>query len=134
MRNLLIIILEILTEIVENCFVGWRQQGRRHTALPCSSRSTDPVYVIDNSVRSIIVNDVADAVYVDAAGSHVRAHDDVDSAIPQAIKCSLSLVLGLRAVQRDGPQQQLFIDEFLQVLGLRLVVNEDDYGRLTVSI
>ncbi len=74
------------------------EQDRFATATS-SPRATNPVYVTFTVVWQIIIDNMADALHIEATGGDVGRHDDVDSSGTQALHDPLALLLCDVAVQ-----------------------------------
>ena len=64
--------------------------------------AADAVHVAFRDVRQVEVDDVADAVDVDAAGGDVGRDQGLDAAVAEVVEHALALVLRLVAVDRFG--------------------------------
>ena len=85
-------------------------------AAACSpAGSPDTVYICFGGVGDIVVNDVRNLGYVDAAGSYVGSYQDLIGTIPKAVQCGLSAVLRKVALQRGG-----LVGSFFQLFTLSL--------------
>src|SRR5918997_732196 len=67
----------------------------------CARRATDPVHVVVMTAWWVVVDDVRDAVEIEAARGDVGGHQYVDPASLERVQCSLARLLRHVAVQRQ---------------------------------
>ena len=76
---------------------------------PGARRAADAVHVVLGVARDVVVDDVRDALDVDAAGDDVGRDEHLDSPVLEALERVLALRLGAVAVDRgarDAPLVQ----------------------------
>ena len=86
--------------------------------------AADAVDIAFGHVRQVVVDDVADAVDVDAAGGNVGRDQDAQLAAFEVGEHALTLVLRLVAVDRGGEKAVLF-EAFHDLVGAVLGAGED---------
>src|SRR5690606_27730681 len=81
-----------------------RVRGERNgnPGLAGTTGTADAVHVILGKFRQVVVDDVGDAVDVDAARSHVGRHQYLDVAVTQLGQRTVACALGHVAVQGRG--------------------------------
>src|SRR6185295_12569452 len=87
-------------------------EGQRDPAGAGAAGAADAVDVALGLVGDVQVDDVGDAVDVDAAGGDVGGHQDADAAVLEALEGLLAGALGLVAVDGGGAEARP-----LQLLG-----------------
>ncbi len=99
----------------------------RGAAAARPSGAADAVDVGLRVDRDVVVDDVADALHVEAAGGDIRRHEDVELARPELLDCAFPLDLGDVAADRHGgvaARPQLLGERLRLVLG----ADEDDHS------
>ena len=119
--------------------VGGALDGAEHAALTRGDEqdrlagasgtagAADAVDVALGVVRDVVVDHVADAVDVQAAGGDVGGHQDVQAAVLELVDGALTLVLRDVAVDR-GSGESAGAQLLGHFLGLVLGAHEDDHG------
>ena len=85
---------------------GMNEQNRL-AAAPCPAGAADPVDVGFVVVRQVVVHDMADAVDVQPARSHIGRHQHIDLPRPQPLDNPLPLLLYEVAAQGGGLESRL---------------------------
>jgi len=100
----LIALLKLILQVVVDVRVLGRQERRGNTRLASPARPANPVRVILDVLRAIVVDDVLDARNVDATSGNVCADDDLEHATLKVVQRRLSRLLGLAAVKASSPE------------------------------
>ena len=99
----------------------------RFAAAAGTARAADTVGIAFRIVRHVIVDDVADALDVQAAGGHVGSHEDVDLAVFQLL--DRALALRLLDVAIDGGSREAACLQFAgQLFRTQLGARKDDHA------
>ncbi len=111
-------------------FVG---EADGDSAVSCAACAADAVDVVLGIVGEVVVDDVGDVVYVDAASGDVGGDHDVDIACAEAFECFDALVL------RDGSGEEGAVDaveaELVEeALGVVAAVDEADHAARVVAL
>jgi hypothetical protein len=111
---------EELLDVFEEVPIVVVAERNRASGRTCTTGATDAVHVRLGDVRQLVVEDVRDAVDVDAACGDVGRDEDAHRAGAEALERTLSRALRLVAVDgsgRDAVAHQLVREPVGAVLG-----------------
>ena len=113
-------------DLVEQSPLAWGDEADGGAAASRPAGAPDAVHVGLGVDGDVVVDDVADAVHVEAAGGDIRGHQDVEFAVLQLLDGALAL--GLRYVAADGGGRVAAGAQLLgEGFGLVLGADEDDH-------
>src|SRR3954447_13756964 len=92
-----------------------------------ASRAADAVHVALRNIRQVVIDDVADAVDVDAAGGDVGRDQRAHLAGAEISQCPFALALRLVAVDGGGTEPDLFKSAH-DFVGAVLGAGKDQYA------
>src|SRR5215469_4740113 len=101
-------------------------EGDRYTLRASAGGATDAVDITFGDVRQIVVDDVANAVDVDTAGSNVSRNQRTQFAETESREHALALILRLVAVDCFGSMAG-FLKAAHHLVGAMLRPGEDQY-------
>ncbi len=87
-----------LLELVRDAVVLLTEERRGKTLLTGPTRTTDPVHVVVDVGRQVIVDDVRDMGDIESTGGHVRGDKEWSSGGLEGPKGRLTLLLGTVSV------------------------------------
>mmetsp|Transcript_31183 Transcript_31183/g.79493 ORF Transcript_31183/g.79493 Transcript_31183/m.79493 type:complete len:413 (-) Transcript_31183:984-2222(-) len=129
-RHALLGLLEQVLQVQQDGLVGVPRVDERggHARLAAAARTTDPVHVVLNLVRHVVVDHVLDVRKVQTLGRDVGGHQHVLHPALERVNRALALLLLLVAV--DGHRlhaldQQVLVDG----VHVALVLRKDQHGR-----
>ena len=90
------------------------------TASASTSSAADPVDIGLWDIGEVVIEDVADAIDIDASGGDIGCHEDLDLSLAKHGEGPVSLPLGLIAMNGNGVMASLFhnlLDPICPVFG-----------------
>jgi hypothetical protein len=100
----LVALLKLILQVVVDVRVLGRQECRGNTRLASPARPTNPVRVVLDVLRAVVVDDVLDARNVDATPGNICADDDLEHTALEVVQRRLSRLLGLATVKARSPE------------------------------
>lgn len=77
-RNNLIVILHELLEVKEKALISIGNESCSHAFASSTTSTTDSVDVVNNILRSVIVDDMSDTFHIETSCGHIGAYKDIN--------------------------------------------------------